>query len=86
MVSSPKANSFYKGGRIKKFIPGLYRINALKMLKKNPNINIHEYTNGDWTYHAKGAWFYEGDSEKVEMTIIGSSNFSHRSNRRDTEV
>ena len=85
MTSSPKANSFYKAGKIKKYIPGLYRLNGIKLLKKNPSLNLYEYTNGDWTYHAKGAFFYE-EQEKPEMTVIGSSNFSHRSNRRDTEV
>ena len=47
---------------------------------------MYEYTNGDWTYHAKGAYFYENENPHPEMTIIGSSNFSHRSNRRDTEM
>ena len=87
LVSSPQANSFYKGGSFKKYIPGLYRLNAINLLKRTKNVNVHEYTNGDWTYHAKGAWAYEKDEEAGPvMTVIGSSNFSHRSNRRDTEV
>ena len=48
---------------------------------------MHEYQNGDWTYHAKGAWVYEKDEPAGPvMTVIGSSNLSTRSNRRDTEV
>lgn len=89
MTASPKANGFYKAGLFKKFIPGLYRLNAIDILKKqkNNNISIHEYENGDWTYHAKGAWFYEADEPAGPVaTIIGSSNLSKRSNRRDTEV
>ena len=89
LTSSPKANGFYKAGRFKKYIPGLYRLNAIDLLKsnKNANLNVHEYTNGDWTYHAKGAWIYEKDENKGPvMTVIGSSNFSNRSNRKDTEV
>lgn len=85
LTSSPAANSFYKAGKFKKFIPGLYRLNAMEAIKQNPNLKIHEYSNGDWTYHAKGAWFYE-DDQLPSATVIGSSNFSHRSNRRDTEV
>ena len=55
------------------------------------NVNIYEYSKGDWTYHAKGAWVYERLGKDLEeelptMTVVGSSNFSHRSNRRDTEV
>jgi len=29
LTSSPRANGFYKAGRIKKFIPGIYRVNEL---------------------------------------------------------
>ena len=90
LTSSPKANGFYKGGSFKKYIPGLYRLNAVDLIKSNKgkdNLKVHEYTNGDWTYHAKGAWIYEKDEDKGPvMTVIGSSNFSNRSNRKDTEV
>ncbi len=67
-TSSPTATSFYKAGKVKKFIPGLYRLNAVNLLKKNRklgNISVHEYTNGDWTYHAKGAWIYENEDEQT---------------------
>lgn len=64
LTSSPRANGFYKAGRLKKYIPGMYRANELRVLKGNQktgNINIHEYENGEWTFHAKGAWVYEQD-------------------------
>lgn len=32
LTSSPKANGFYKGGLVKKYIPGIYRVNEMKML------------------------------------------------------
>lgn len=89
LTSSPRANGFYKCGIFKKYIPGMYRANELNILKKNEklgNIKIFEYENGEWTYHAKGAWIYEKDQIDVpQMTVIGSSNYSYRSNRRDTE-
>jgi CDP-diacylglycerol---glycerol-3-phosphate 3-phosphatidyltransferase len=48
---------------------------------------MFEYENGEWTFHAKGAWFYEKFQPEVpQMTIVGSSNFSRRSNRRDVEA
>lgn len=50
-----------------------------------PNIKLFEYESGDWTFHGKGAWLYEDAADKVDMTVIGSSNYSYRSNRRDTE-
>lgn len=47
---------------------------------------MHEWEAFGWTYHGKGAWFYpEGVKDKVEVSVIGSSNYSHRSNRKDTE-
>ena len=91
MTSSPRANGFYKGGAAKKYIPGIYRANEEILLKgvKNDNVHLYEYENGDWTFHGKGAWLYEGDGtrsgENLTMSIIGSSNYSYRSNRRDTE-
>jgi CDP-diacylglycerol---glycerol-3-phosphate 3-phosphatidyltransferase len=93
LTSCPKANGFYKAGRVKKYIPGIYRVNELNMLQKwqglasrPDDFAIFEYCKGDWTFHGKGAWVYEDRStNKVDMTVIGSSNFSYRSNRRDTE-
>ena len=95
LTSSPKANGFYKGGTVKKYIPGIYRVNELNMLKKYQSLPndkrpedfaIYEYSKGDWTFHGKGAWVYEDRSKNaVDLTIIGSSNFSYRSNRRDNE-
>jgi hypothetical protein len=33
LTSSPRANGFYKAGRVKKYIPGIYRVNEERMLK-----------------------------------------------------
>lgn len=89
LTSSPRANGFYKAGRFKKFIPGMYRANEYSLLKQNKNlqnIRMFEWEHGEWTYHAKGAWFYEKEDPTLPvMTVIGSSNYSARSNRRDTE-
>ena len=81
---------------VKKFIPGLYRVNEEKLLKKAKKVQMFEYENSGWTFHGKGAWIYENknledddskseESQRVTMSVIGSSNFSYRSNRRDTE-
>jgi CDP-diacylglycerol--glycerol-3-phosphate 3-phosphatidyltransferase len=89
LTSSPRANGFYKAGRFKKYIPGMYRVNELAVLKqtsKGGNVKIHEWESGEWTFHAKGAWIYEEGEELPQATIIGSSNYSFRSNRRDTEA
>jgi CDP-diacylglycerol--glycerol-3-phosphate 3-phosphatidyltransferase len=86
LTSSPRANGFYKAGRVKKYIPGIYRVNELQLLKKYPQLKMHEWEAFGWTYHAKGAWFYNPEEkDKVDLSVIGSSNYSYRSNRRDTE-
>ena len=66
LTSAPKANGFYQGGRIKKYIPGIYRVNEMHMLQshsrmvqKPEDFAIFEYLKGDWTFHGKGAWIYE---------------------------
>ena len=33
LTSSPRANGFYKGGLVKKYIPGVYRANEERLLK-----------------------------------------------------
>ena len=80
---------------LKKYIPGLYRVNEERLFKQAENVEIFEYENSGWTFHGKGAWIYEDylpiaedkltKESRVTMSIIGSSNFSYRSNRRDTE-
>lgn len=88
LTACPQANGFYKAGMVKKWIPHMYRefeLNLLKKCKNNQKINLFEYVRKDWTFHAKGAWIYEG-SDTPNMTVIGSSNYSYRSNRRDTEA
>lgn len=39
---------------------------------------------GKWSFHAKGAWIKEDDTNY--LTVVGSSNFNRRSKERDTEL
>lgn len=82
LTASPEANGFHKAGRVKKWIPYFYRAYELALMKKvkrrnaEERIRVFEYNNGKWTFHAKGAWFYNRKDQAPEMTIIGSSNYS----------
>lgn len=81
VTSSPKANSFYKGGLVKKYIPWIYRYYEyllLKLFKKgsSKNFDLYEYEKKGWTYHAKGIWLYEKNKILPNTTVIGSSNYS----------
>jgi CDP-diacylglycerol--glycerol-3-phosphate 3-phosphatidyltransferase len=52
---------------------------------KNQDLKFFEYDKPDWTYHAKGIWVTEPGEANPSLNVIGSSNYSYRSNRRDTE-
>lgn len=78
-TSSPKANSFYKGGKFKSYIPYFYRVyehNILKDKANYSNIRIFEYIKPNWTFHGKGIWLYKRNEETPFISIIGSSNYS----------
>jgi hypothetical protein len=59
LTAAPKANGFYRAGMIKKYIPGVYRVNEEKILAKGEErLRMYEYNTEGCTFHAKGAWFY----------------------------
>ena len=80
VTSSPKANSFYKAGFIKKNIPYFYRIyeqGILQNMKNKANFSLFEFHRENWSFHSKGLWFYEKEKQNPSMTVIGSSNYSN---------
>ena len=82
---------FLKQDLSNKWIPNMYREYELLLLKKwtnniNGNVKLYEFQKDGWTFHAKGCWVYENGSKYPNLTVIGSSNYSYRSNRRDTEA
>jgi CDP-diacylglycerol--glycerol-3-phosphate 3-phosphatidyltransferase len=88
VTSSPRANSFYKAGFLKKNIPYFYRRYEQIFLNnlKDKNFSLFEFERTDWSFHSKGIWFYEKDSNELPtMTTIGSSNYNSRSFERDVE-
>jgi CDP-diacylglycerol--glycerol-3-phosphate 3-phosphatidyltransferase len=64
------------------------------------NIHLFEYNRNNWTFHAKGLWLSPpsnnsllSNKEQLSLypslpclTMIGSSNFGHRSKERDLET
>lgn len=67
---------------------GGYSINLQENYKsKNQADRIHlfEYEKPEWTYHAKGVWYYLPGQNRPAMTLIGSSNYGERSVNRDLE-
>ena len=79
IIPSLEANGFYNGTFLKQFVPDMYNLIAFRALLKCPNVNIMEYNRDGWSFHAKGVWY-------KNFTLIGSSNLSYRSLRRDSEL
>ena len=80
LTASPPANSFYKGGLFKKYIPALYRqieYNLLERANKiGKKLTLSEYILPESTFHSKGLWLYEKGDKFPVATVFGSSNFS----------
>lgn len=95
LTSSPATNGFYKSAGFSQYIPDAYRSIEYAFLSQEhpdrPNLVlnergqsvIYEYERADWTFHAKGLWL---DDPTMTATVIGSSNFGHRSFDRDLEA
>ncbi|KAG5439748.1 hypothetical protein PCANB_000030 [Pneumocystis canis] len=96
------ANGFYNSSWPSKMIPSAYSFLAQRFLlnvhkaSKQDNIHLEEWKNGcvgkgGWSYHAKGLWIMPTSNKNTEMpspyiTLIGSSNFSYRSQALDLET
>lgn len=74
-TSSPQANSFYRAGRFKSYIPYMYRVYERNLLQKK-NVKIFEYIKPKWTFHGKGIWLYQRGNEFPSISVVGSSNYS----------
>lgn len=95
LISSPKANGFFNANGFAHNIPKIYshlEENFFKLIKLNSQdnrIRLYEYERANWTFHAKGLWYYSSDVNNNKLpilTIVGSSNFGYRSVYRDIEA
>ena len=92
IIASPDANGFLKAAGVAGNIPAVYShltkqfYHQICKEERVANINIWEYIRPNWTYHAKGIWFYEKQMPFPSMTTIGSSNYGLRSVNRDLEA
>ena len=92
VTASPNANGFLKASGFAGKIPAVYSYLTKQFYDevwssgKAGNIRIWEYLRPNWTYHAKGLWFYDKNMNSPNLTVIGSSNFGFRSVHRDLEA
>ncbi|XP_021356290.1 CDP-diacylglycerol--glycerol-3-phosphate 3-phosphatidyltransferase, mitochondrial-like isoform X2 [Mizuhopecten yessoensis] len=91
LMSSPETNGFFGAKGVSGAVPFLYVQTAKEFYNRicqgdqEARIQLQEYFHETWSFHVKGLWYYFSDSKGPAMTIIGSSNFGHRSVYRDLE-
>ncbi|RHZ75621.1 hypothetical protein Glove_212g113 [Diversispora epigaea] len=92
LAASPEANGFFSSKGLSGYLPHAYTLIEkefyLDILKhgKNHLIEIEEFKRLNWTFHAKGLWYYMNGQQLPNLTIIGSSNYGYRSTERDLEA
>lgn len=92
LMASPEVNGFFGAKGVAGAIPEAYVqlarqfYNKVCQLGQQSRVHLHEYHRPDWTFHAKGLWYYVGGRDCPCLTLIGSPNFGYRSVHRDLEA
>ncbi|KNE69936.1 hypothetical protein AMAG_14781 [Allomyces macrogynus ATCC 38327] len=90
LTASPQANGFFGSKGVSKYIPDAYTWLESRFLARVRGaaqpIVLAEYARPGWTFHPKGLWISPVTSRLPWLTVIGSSNFGHRSMHRDVEA
>jgi CDP-diacylglycerol--glycerol-3-phosphate 3-phosphatidyltransferase len=91
LVSSPESNGFFKAKGLSGVIPLIYSCYEEDFFKYSQllyrDIKFFEYKRENWSYHAKGIWYYPFQNNQLPtMTLVGSSNYGFRSVYRDVEA
>ena len=90
LAASEHANGFYGAQGISRHITTMYmRLSNLflrKIANSNGRIKYYEFKKDNWSFHAKGVWFYRNGDELPSLTMIGSPNYGYRSVWRDLEL
>ncbi|XP_029312540.1 LOW QUALITY PROTEIN: CDP-diacylglycerol--glycerol-3-phosphate 3-phosphatidyltransferase, mitochondrial [Cottoperca gobio] len=92
LTASPEVNGFFGAKGVAGAIPAAYIhiarqfYNQVCFLGQQERIHLHEYHRSQWTFHAKGLWYYLQGQDRPCLTLIGSPNFGYRSVHRDLEA
>lgn len=92
LTASPEVNGFFGAKGIAGSIPAAYIHIARQFYSKvcqlgqEDRVHLHEYHRSQWTFHAKGLWYYLQGQDRPCLTLIGSPNFGYRSVHRDLEA
>ncbi|KAI6654302.1 CDP-diacylglycerol--glycerol-3-phosphate 3-phosphatidyltransferase, mitochondrial isoform X1 [Oopsacas minuta] len=90
LAASEQANGFYKAQGLSRYIPTMYlqlSNQFLELIKdSNKHIKYYEFQKENWSFHAKGIWYYKNGDDFPFLTLIGSPNYGYRSVWRDLEL
>ncbi|CAN9509016.1 unnamed protein product [Ophioblennius macclurei] len=92
LTASPEVNGFFGAKGVAGAIPAAYIHIARQFysqvcrLGQQERVHLHEYHRPQWTFHAKGLWYYLQGQDRPCLTLIGSPNFGYRSVHRDLEA
>ncbi|XP_010747736.2 CDP-diacylglycerol--glycerol-3-phosphate 3-phosphatidyltransferase, mitochondrial isoform X1 [Larimichthys crocea] len=92
LTASPEVNGFFGAKGLAGAIPAAYIhiarqfYNQVCRLGQQERVHLHEYHRSQWTFHAKGLWYYLQGQDRPCLTLIGSPNFGYRSVHRDLEA
>ncbi|XP_044033773.1 CDP-diacylglycerol--glycerol-3-phosphate 3-phosphatidyltransferase, mitochondrial [Siniperca chuatsi] len=92
LTASPEVNGFFGAKGVAGAIPAAYIhiakqfYNQVCQLGQQERVHLHEYHRSQWTFHAKGLWYYLQGQDRPCLTLIGSPNFGYRSVHRDLEA
>ncbi|OLL23532.1 CDP-diacylglycerol--glycerol-3-phosphate 3-phosphatidyltransferase [Neolecta irregularis DAH-3] len=83
ITAAPNAYIFFIFGA-SNLLPDVYENYLSDFKKASQNARFVEWERPGWTYHAKGIWINPPNSSQT-ITLLGSSNFGHRSYNCDIE-
>ena len=85
--AAPSASGFWGARGLRGLIPHMYAALERQLARGALGTAVRHFSRDGWTYHAKGLWLWPGvDKGGPTLTLIGSSNLSERSTRRDIEL
>lgn len=88
IIADPAASGFSKAFGLLALVPMTYLCSAtetIKTLGAKVAYSVFRQSERSKSFHAKGIWYLD-DVNKYGKSLIGSSNFSERSLKRDLEI
>lgn len=93
LSAAPSASGFWKAGGAKGYIPHVYAALEHQLAgtarSRAAKLRLLHFARERWTYHAKGLWLWPAaarDAGGPILSLLGSTNLSERSTRRDIEL